>query len=71
MNLSACPRFTVSFPLSQLEDLHRRLAGVRWPELAFFNLVHSTEIPRGGHFAAQEQPALFADEVASFFSLHC
>lgn len=32
-----------------------------------FNVVHWREQPRGGHFAAWEQPELFADEVAGFF----
>ncbi len=32
-----------------------------------FNLVRFTELPRGGHFAALEQPALFASDVAAFF----
>jgi pimeloyl-ACP methyl ester carboxylesterase len=30
-------------------------------------LVHWTEMPRGGHFAAMEQPALLADDVRAFF----
>jgi pimeloyl-ACP methyl ester carboxylesterase len=34
----------------------------------FFNLVHSNEMPRGGHFAALEQPHLFANDVLAFFS---
>ncbi len=33
-----------------------------------YNLVHYAEPPRGGHFAAMEQPELFADDVAKFFS---
>jgi pimeloyl-ACP methyl ester carboxylesterase len=33
-----------------------------------WNLVHYTEQPRGGHFAAMEQPALFASDVSAFFS---
>lgn len=33
-----------------------------------WNLVHYTEQPRGGHFAAMEQPELFATDVAAFFS---
>jgi epoxide hydrolase len=33
-----------------------------------FNLVHYAEPPRGGHFAAMEQPELFAREVAGFFA---
>lgn len=31
------------------------------------NLVHWTEMPRGGHFAALEQPALLLDDVRTFF----
>ena len=33
-----------------------------------FNLVHYTVMPRGGHFAAWEQPVLFAEDVRKFFS---
>ena len=32
-----------------------------------YNLVRWTEPARGGHFAALEQPELFAEDVASFF----
>ena len=32
-----------------------------------YRLVRMTEPARGGHFAALEQPALYADDVASFF----
>jgi len=32
-----------------------------------FNLVRYSEPPRGGHFAAMEQPTLFAADVAAFF----
>jgi microsomal epoxide hydrolase len=32
-----------------------------------FNLVHYTKMPRGGHFAALEQPVLFAADVREFF----
>lgn len=32
-----------------------------------YNIVHWSDMPRGGHFAAWEQPALFAGEVADFF----
>ena len=32
-----------------------------------YNVVRWTEMPRGGHFAALEQPALFADDVLAFF----
>ena len=33
-----------------------------------FNVVHWAQMPRGGHFAAWEEPELFADEVAGFFA---
>ncbi|MCK9494918.1 MAG: epoxide hydrolase 1 [Dehalococcoidia bacterium] len=32
-----------------------------------YNVVHYAEPPRGGHFAAMEQPELFASDVAAFF----
>ncbi len=32
-----------------------------------YNLVRWTEMARGGHFAALEQPALFAEDVSAFF----
>jgi pimeloyl-ACP methyl ester carboxylesterase len=38
----------------------------RWMEQAFHNIVHWTEQPRGGHFAAFEQPELFVDDVRAF-----
>ena len=42
----------------------------RWAEQRFTNIHWWNEPPRGGHFAAFEQPGLFVDEVrASFRSL--
>jgi pimeloyl-ACP methyl ester carboxylesterase len=38
----------------------------RWVE-ASYNLVHWSEMPEGGHFAAFEQPALFVDDVRAMF----
>jgi pimeloyl-ACP methyl ester carboxylesterase len=36
-----------------------------------YNVTHWVEMPRGGHFAAMEQPELFADDVRAFFeSIH-
>jgi epoxide hydrolase len=37
-----------------------------WVERAY-NVTHWVEMPRGGHFAAMEQPELFADDVRTFF----
>ena len=34
-----------------------------------YNIVHWTEMPRGGHFAAMEEPDLLVDDVRSFFRL--
>ena len=31
------------------------------------NIVHWTELPKGGHFAALEQPKLLADDMIKFF----
>ncbi len=38
-----------------------------WVERAY-NLVHWTEMPKGGHFAAMEQPARLAEDVRTFFA---
>ena len=37
-----------------------------WAE-ARFNIVRWTEMPRGGHFAALEEPQLYIDDVRAFF----
>ncbi|HME17227.1 MAG TPA: epoxide hydrolase [Mycobacterium sp.] len=39
----------------------------RWCEAAY-NITHWTTMPRGGHFAAFEQPELFVDDVRAFFA---
>jgi pimeloyl-ACP methyl ester carboxylesterase len=39
---------------------------VRWLE-ARYNLVRWTEMPRGGHFAALEEPELLVDDIRAFF----
>jgi len=33
-----------------------------------YNVTHFTKMPRGGHFAAFEQPQLFVDDVRAFFA---
>jgi pimeloyl-ACP methyl ester carboxylesterase len=41
-----------------------------WTEKAYPKLIHYDRLPKGGHFAAWEQPQLFAEEIrASFRSL--
>jgi pimeloyl-ACP methyl ester carboxylesterase len=39
----------------------------RWCE-PNFNITHWTTMPRGGHFAAFEQPELFVEDVRKFFA---
>jgi epoxide hydrolase len=41
----------------------------RWAERRFRNIRYWNEPDRGGHFAAFEQPALFINELTSFFAL--
>jgi pimeloyl-ACP methyl ester carboxylesterase len=42
-----------------------------WAELAYPKLIYYNKVDKGGHFAAWEQPKLFAHEVQSAFrSLH-
>jgi pimeloyl-ACP methyl ester carboxylesterase len=38
-----------------------------WTERAYKKLVHFNELPKGGHFAAWEQPTLFSEEVRAGF----
>jgi pimeloyl-ACP methyl ester carboxylesterase len=38
-----------------------------WAEKTFPNLVHYNRLPKGGHFAAWEQPELFTQEIRSGF----
>lgn len=37
-----------------------------WAERTY-NVVHWTELPSGGHFAASEEPKLLADDIRAFF----
>jgi epoxide hydrolase len=55
VGVAAFPREVLRFPRSWAE--HR------------YNIVRWTDMPRGGHFAALEQPELLVDEVRGFFRL--
>ncbi len=39
----------------------------RWAEKRYTQLVHFNELPRGGHFAAFEQPEAFVEEIRQCF----
>jgi pimeloyl-ACP methyl ester carboxylesterase len=47
------------------DDLYR--APGTWARRAFPNLIYFNEVDRGGHFAAWEQPLLFAQELRAAF----
>jgi pimeloyl-ACP methyl ester carboxylesterase len=47
------------------DDLYR--APETWARRAFPNLIYFNEVDRGGHFAAWEQPLLFAQELRAAF----
>ena len=53
VGVAAFPKEVLRFPRS-------------WAELRY-NVVRWTDMPRGGHFAALEQPELLVDDVRSFF----
>jgi pimeloyl-ACP methyl ester carboxylesterase len=38
-----------------------------WTEKAYPKLIHYNRLPKGGHFAAWEQPKLFSEEVRAGF----
>ena len=38
-----------------------------WTERAYPKLIHYNQLPKGGHFAAWEQPKLFSEEVRAGF----
>ncbi len=55
------PTGVASFPKEILRSSRR------WCE-APYNITRWTDMPRGGHFAAFEQPGLYTDDVIAFFS---
>jgi epoxide hydrolase len=55
------PTGVASFPKEILQ------APRSWCEAAY-NITRFTKMPRGGHFAAFEQPELFVDDVRAFFA---
>ncbi|MBT2393617.1 epoxide hydrolase [Streptomyces sp. ISL-1] len=47
------------------DELHQ--APRSWTEQAYPNLIHYNQLPKGGHFAAWEQPELLVDELRTGF----
>jgi pimeloyl-ACP methyl ester carboxylesterase len=58
--------FKVQVPQAALDDLRRRIKATRWPD-RYRNLIYFNEVDKGGHFAAWEQPELFAGELRAAF----
>jgi len=48
------------------EDVYK--APETWARRAFHNLIYFHQVDRGGHFAAWEQPQLFAEEIRAAFN---
>jgi pimeloyl-ACP methyl ester carboxylesterase len=62
---TSVPAAVTVFP----DELYR--APKSWAQRAFRNLVYFNAVDKAGHFAAWEQPTLFADELrAAFRSMH-
>ena len=60
-------RIPVTVPTGLAEFPHEIfLTPEPWTHSLFLDIVQYSEIPRGGHFAAFEEPELFADDVIKF-----
>jgi hypothetical protein len=70
--------FRVDMPGDAIAGLQRRIAATRWPSrelvadrsqgvLGYPTLSYFHEADRGGHFAAWEEPELFATEIRAAF----
>jgi pimeloyl-ACP methyl ester carboxylesterase len=58
----------VSIPVAVSVFPHEAYQAPRsWVERAYPNLIYFSEVDKGGHFAAWEQPQLFSEEVRSGF----
>jgi epoxide hydrolase len=55
------PTGIASFPLEIIQSPRS------WCEETY-NVTHWTDMPRGGHFAAFEQPELYVDDIRAFFA---
>jgi pimeloyl-ACP methyl ester carboxylesterase len=59
----------VSIPVAVSVFPHEAYQAPRsWVEQAYPKLIHYSQVDKGGHFAAWEQPQLFSEEVRAGFS---
>jgi pimeloyl-ACP methyl ester carboxylesterase len=61
------PRRRVSVPTGVANYPGELVRSLRSHAERFFNIVHWTELPRGGHFPAMEVPDIFVADVRAFF----
>jgi microsomal epoxide hydrolase len=64
---SMTPRERVTVPTGVANFPGELVRSERMHAERFYNVVHWTELPRGGHFASMEVPDLFVDDVRTFF----
>jgi pimeloyl-ACP methyl ester carboxylesterase len=64
---SPANRSTIQVPTACADFPKEIIWSPRAHVAARYNLVRWTEMPKGGHFAAFEQPQLFVDDVRAFF----
>jgi epoxide hydrolase len=64
------PRHTVTIPTGVAVFPKEIVPPVRrWMEANYTDIRHWSEMPKGGHFAAFEQPELFVAEVRKYFAM--
>jgi pimeloyl-ACP methyl ester carboxylesterase len=64
------PRHTVTIPTGVAVFPREIVPPVRrWMEANYTDIRHWSEMPKGGHFAAFEQPELFVAEVRKYFQI--
>lgn len=61
--------FTLALPVG-ISNFPREILPVprKWADALFSDIIHWGTPPRGGHFAAFEQPAIFVDELRTCFA---
>jgi hypothetical protein len=66
LDAGATGRVEVPFACARFPREMFAIVPTKWIE-AQYNLQQLTDMPRGGHFAAMEEPQLLVDDVRKFF----
>ena len=60
-------RIPITVPVGFADFPHEPFAAPEpWIHSSFLDVVQYTEMPRGGHFAAFEEPEIFSNDVIQF-----